>query len=89
MIQMMLAILTSSQDSEDDSDGGFARGDVVGGETRHNVVPHCGGPKADIPVKLQKSLFRNIGNTIIMIWYGSKEYSWIKFSIVDTIGKQS
>ena len=43
MIQMMLAILTSSQDSEDDSDGGFARGDVVGGETRHNVAPHCGG----------------------------------------------
>ena len=45
MIQMMLAILTSSQDSEDDSDGGFARGDVVGGETRHNVAPHCGGPQ--------------------------------------------
>ena len=89
MIQMMLALLTSSQDSQDDSDEGFARGDVVGvkqGVMLHPTVVAC---KADIPVKLQKSLFRNIGNIIIVIWYGSKEYSWIKFSIVDTIGKQS
>ena len=75
MIQIKLALLTSSQDSEDDSDEGFARGDVVGvkqGVVLHPTVVAC---KADIPAKLQKSLFRNTGNIIVVIWYGSKEYS--------------
>ena len=57
MIQIKLALLTSSQDSEDDSDEGFARGDVVGvkqGVVLHPTVVAC---KADIPAKLQNSLF--------------------------------
>ena len=54
------------------------------GEAWHPAVVAC---KADVPTRLQKSLFRNIGDTIVVKWYGSEEYSKIKSSNVDNLSE--
>lgn len=62
-------------------------GDVVWGKHGRTWYPAKVVSKADVPLNLQKTLFRTTGDTLVVKWYGSEQYSKLKSVNVDHLAE--
>ena len=66
-----------------ESEEGFVCGNFAWAKHRIKWYPAKVVSKADISANLQKTLFRTIGNIVVVKWYGAEKYSKLKTVNVD------